>query len=317
MACSPSSRLNRLISVKANYGFCLCGEARLEACRRPRFSNERVLHRCLHCGLHQLVPYPVSDNTDTANYNSADYLQGIKEPEYYGYFRALYDYALHPLLSPTSRILDFGAGLCHYHQFLQRLGYRDVHSLEINPHLAEPARKRLGLKNVVTKFAELPAEPFDLIYANQVLEHVYNPIELAHGPLAGRRALVTSGPTYEPIDPVRFVGNRSSGRMGLALAAAAAARGADVTLVCANIGLAEPAGVRRVDVGTAAELREALAREFDEADLLVMAAAPADFRPTEPSAEKIVRGEGAIGLELERPLRSAIGSFLYSLCWRV
>ena len=81
-------------------------------------------------------------------------------------------------------------------------------------------------------------------------------------PWDGLRVLVTAGGTREPIDPVRFLGNRSSGRMGIALAAAAARRGADVTLIAANVALPEPAGVHRIDVETAAELAEAARAEF-------------------------------------------------------
>ena len=118
------------------------------------------------------------------------------------------------------------------------------------------------------------------------------------GPWDGLRVLVSAGGTREPIDPVRFIGNRSSGRMGLALADRAARRGAEVTLVAANVSLAAPPGVRRVDVETAAELAGALEREFDSTDVLVMAAAPADFRPKQAAGEKIHR-EGTSGFELD------------------
>ncbi len=117
------------------------------------------------------------------------------------------------------------------------------------------------------------------------------------GELRGLRVLVTAGGTREPIDSVRFVGNRSSGRMGLALARAAAARGAEVTLVAANVGLPAPARVKRVDVGTAAELEAACAREFPACDVLLMAAAVADFAPAEPAAGKIKKA-GREELEL-------------------
>jgi phosphopantothenoylcysteine decarboxylase/phosphopantothenate--cysteine ligase len=120
------------------------------------------------------------------------------------------------------------------------------------------------------------------------------------GPWDGLRVLVSAGGTREPIDPVRFIGNRSSGRMGLALAERAARRGAEVTLIAANVARPAPPGVRRVDVETAAELADALGREFDSADVLVMAAAPADFRPTRAMGEKIHReGTGALELDLE------------------
>ncbi len=117
-------------------------------------------------------------------------------------------------------------------------------------------------------------------------------------PWDGLRVLVTAGGTREPIDPVRFLGNRSSGRMGLALAAAAARRGADVTLVAANVGLSEPAGVRRIDVETAAELAEATRAEFSTSHVLLMAAAPADFRAAEPASDKLKREDG-LDLHLE------------------
>src|SRR5680860_1770487 len=117
-------------------------------------------------------------------------------------------------------------------------------------------------------------------------------------PWDGRRVLVTAGGTREPIDPVRFLGNRSSGRMGIALAAAAARRGAEVTLIAANVALPEPAGVRRIDVETAAELAEAARAEFTSSHVLLMAAAPADFHSADPANEKLKR-DRALDLHLE------------------
>ncbi|WP_432523773.1 bifunctional phosphopantothenoylcysteine decarboxylase/phosphopantothenate--cysteine ligase CoaBC [Kineococcus sp. SYSU DK006] len=105
--------------------------------------------------------------------------------------------------------------------------------------------------------------------------------------LAGRRVVVSAGGTREPLDPVRFLGNRSSGRQGVALAAAAAARGADVVLVAAHLEVPAPAGVRLVAVGTARELAQAVQQHAGEADAVVMAAAVADFRPATRSAAKI------------------------------
>jgi phosphopantothenoylcysteine decarboxylase / phosphopantothenate---cysteine ligase len=120
------------------------------------------------------------------------------------------------------------------------------------------------------------------------------------GPLDGLRVLVTAGGTREPIDSVRYVGNRSSGRMGMALAHEAARRGAEVTVVRANLSLPVPAGTRTLDVESAAELEAALRAEFPAADVLVMAAAPADFRPASPAADKIARaGREGLVLELE------------------
>jgi phosphopantothenoylcysteine decarboxylase/phosphopantothenate--cysteine ligase len=135
---------------------------------------------------------------------------------------------------------------------------------------------------------------------HRLLEAIEAAVPQPSGPWDGLRVLVSAGGTREPIDPVRFIGNRSSGRMGLALAERAARRGADVTVVAANVTLDAPSGVRRVDVETAAELEQALVAEFESADVLLMAAAPADFRPRESAGEKIHReGAGSLELELE------------------
>jgi phosphopantothenoylcysteine decarboxylase/phosphopantothenate--cysteine ligase len=121
------------------------------------------------------------------------------------------------------------------------------------------------------------------------------------GDLDGLKVLVTAGGTREPIDAVRYVGNRSSGRMGFALADEAARRGADVTVVAANVALPRSPGVRYVDVETAAELAAACAEEFDRCDVLLMAAAVADYRPAAPRADKIKKTEaGELELRLER-----------------
>ncbi len=117
--------------------------------------------------------------------------------------------------------------------------------------------------------------------------------------LVGRTLVVSAGGTREPIDPVRFLGNRSSGRQGVALARAAAARGADVTLVAANVSLPDPAGVKVVRVETTEELRDAVVSAAVSADAVVMAAAPADFRPVSTSEVKIKKsGDSAPTLEL-------------------
>src|SRR5436305_476166 len=117
-------------------------------------------------------------------------------------------------------------------------------------------------------------------------------------PWDGLRVLVTAGGTREPIDAVRFIGNRSSGRMGIALVAAAAKRGAEVTLIAANVSLPAPPGVRRTDVETAAELARAAEEEFPQAHVLLMAAAPADFRAASPAEGKLQRS-GGLDLSLE------------------
>jgi phosphopantothenoylcysteine decarboxylase/phosphopantothenate--cysteine ligase len=109
--------------------------------------------------------------------------------------------------------------------------------------------------------------------------------------LDGLRVLVTAGGTREPIDAVRFVGNRSSGRMGLAVAAEAARRGAEVTVIAANVSLDVPAGAQVIAVETALELERAARAEFPRADVLVMAAAVSDFRPTNPEAGKLAKAD--------------------------
>jgi len=105
--------------------------------------------------------------------------------------------------------------------------------------------------------------------------------------LAGRRVVVTAGGTREPLDPVRFIGNRSSGKQGYAFARTAVARGARVTLIAANVALPDPAGVDLVRVSTTEELRKATLEAAESADAVVMAAAPADFRPATYASDKI------------------------------
>jgi len=125
--------------------------------------------------------------------------------------------------------------------------------------------------------------------------------------LKGLRVLVTAGGTREPIDSVRFVGNRSSGRMGYALAREAARRGAEVTVIAANVGLETPARVRVIPVQTAAELAESVRNEVGACDVLLMSAAVADFRPAGPVDKKLGKEEGVPKLELE-PTEDVLGA---------
>ena len=119
------------------------------------------------------------------------------------------------------------------------------------------------------------------------------------GSLAGRRVLVSAGGTQEPIDPVRYLGNRSSGRMGWAVAEAARRRGGEVTVLASNVELARHPDIRYIDAPTAAELHRAARAAFPSCDVLVMAAAVADFRPGAPREGKIDRSaEGALALDL-------------------
>lgn len=138
------------------------------------------------------------------------------------------------------------------------------------------------------------AEPAELLDAVEAL------VPAGSRPWDGLRVLVTAGGTREPIDAVRFVGNRSSGRMGLALAEEAAALGATVTVVAANVALPRSPRITFVDVGTAAELRAACADEFSECDVLLMAAAVADFTPAQTDAGKLKKdGRDGLTVELE------------------
>ena len=119
------------------------------------------------------------------------------------------------------------------------------------------------------------------------------------GDLAGKHIVVTAGGTHEPIDPVRYLSNRSSGKMGYALAEAARDRGAKVTLVTAPASLPEPAGVDVVKVSTAQEMLRAVEKVTPQADALVMAAAVADYRPTKAAKDKIKKGETGLTVKLE------------------
>ena len=118
---------------------------------------------------------------------------------------------------------------------------------------------------------------------NQVLDH--------QADLKGRKVLISTGGTREPIDPVRYIGNHSSGKQGYALAYAAALRGADVTLVSANAAISDIEGVKTIHVSTALEMQSALESEFDGSDILIMAAAIADVRPTHVSEVKFSKEE--------------------------
>lgn len=119
------------------------------------------------------------------------------------------------------------------------------------------------------------------------------------GDLTGRHIVVSAGGTQEPIDPVRYVGNRSTGKMGFAIAEAARDRGARVTIVAGPVALTTPAGVERRDVSTVAEMLDALREVTAGSDAVIMAAAPADFRPASPTDRKIKKEDGADQLHIE------------------
>lgn len=137
------------------------------------------------------------------------------------------------------------------------------------------------------------AEPAEIVAA---AETMLRPA----GPLSGRRVLVTAGPTYEDLDPVRFIGNRSSGRMGFAVAAEATARGAVVTLVAGPTTLTPPAVSELVRVRSALEMHAAVLTRADDADVVVMAAAVADYAPVARAPQKVAKGADRLTIELEK-----------------
>jgi phosphopantothenoylcysteine decarboxylase/phosphopantothenate--cysteine ligase len=131
-----------------------------------------------------------------------------------------------------------------------------------------------------------------------IFAHVARVLE-PRGALAGRRVVVTAGPTREALDPVRFLSNHSTGRMGVAVAAAAWRRGADVTLVAGPLAVAPPTGARVVSVESTEQMRDAVRKELGKADVLVMAAAPADFRPRTVAASKIRKAKRPAPIALD------------------
>jgi phosphopantothenoylcysteine decarboxylase/phosphopantothenate--cysteine ligase len=149
------------------------------------------------------------------------------------------------------------------------------------------------------------AEPAQLLAAVEAV------VPAGGRPWDGLKVLVTAGGTREPIDSVRFVGNRSSGRMGFALAEEAAALGAEVTVIAANVGLPRTPRVHYVDVATAAEVQEACAAHFARADVLLMAAAVADYRPAAPADTKLkkdAREELVVALERTPDILSGLAA---------
>jgi phosphopantothenoylcysteine decarboxylase / phosphopantothenate---cysteine ligase len=155
------------------------------------------------------------------------------------------------------------------------------------------------------------AEPAEIVEAAAAV------VEPPASSLTGRRVLVTAGPTYEDIDPVRYVGNRSSGRMGFALAAESRRRGAEVTLVAGPTSVAPPAVNTMIPVRSAAEMHEAVMRVASNTDVVIMAAAVADYTPASPADQKVQKSDGPMTLTLQRTkdiladlgsMRSGLGS---------
>lgn len=167
----------------------------------------------------------------------------------------------------------------------------DMYLNEVTQHNIARLRE-LGVTIVEPESGDLASGlvgPGRLPEASVIVRSITNLLAGMITDLAGKNILVTAGPTHEPIDPVRFLGNRSSGKMGFALAAVAARRGATVTLVSGPVQLATPPGVRRIDVASARQMHDAVLKEFDGTDALIMAAAVADFSPATVAAAKIKR----------------------------
>jgi len=138
------------------------------------------------------------------------------------------------------------------------------------------------------------AEPAEIVEAAAAI------VEAPASSLTGRRVVVTAGPTYEDIDPVRYVGNRSSGRMGFALAAEARRRGAEVTLIAGPTTVTPPSVDATIAVRSAADMHEAVMRAASNADVVIMAAAVADYAPASPAAQKVTKADGPLTLTLQR-----------------
>jgi phosphopantothenoylcysteine decarboxylase/phosphopantothenate--cysteine ligase len=177
----------------------------------------------------------------------------------------------------------------------------NIHMYE-NPILQENVRK---LRRLGYYFME-PAEGYlacgyegkgRLPEPEKIQEEVHRLLKKKD--LAGEKLLITAGPNREPLDPVRYLSNRSSGKMGYALARAAIRRGAEVALISGPTVLEPPAGVRLIPVTTAAEMRHAVLNEFPWATAVIMAAAVTDYRPADFASKKIKRGQGPIELRLE------------------
>lgn len=162
--------------------------------------------------------------------------------------------------------------------------------------------RQLGFNIVNPAYGRLASGkmgPGRLADTGEILGNIYQVLGKS-GDLAGRQIVVTAGGTQEPIDPVRCLTNRSSGKMGYALAEAARDRGAQVTLISAPSALPRPAAVNTVDICTAKEMHEAVEKAVSQADLLIMAAAVADYRPVKVAEDKIKRQTSSLNLELEQ-----------------
>lgn len=174
------------------------------------------------------------------------------------------------------------------HMYENPILQENIHKLKgLGYHFMEPAEGYLACG--YEGKGRLP-EPQDIV---EEIQRLFKKKDLA-----GERLLITAGPNHEPLDPVRYISNRSSGKMGYALARQAVRRGAEVTLISGPTSLTPPAGVRLILVMTAADMRQAVLKEFPSATSVLMAAAVADYHPEKFTAKKIKRGEASIQLKL-------------------
>jgi phosphopantothenoylcysteine decarboxylase/phosphopantothenate--cysteine ligase len=161
---------------------------------------------------------------------------------------------------------------------------------EYGYHLIEPAVGELASGLYGAGRMEEPEQIFEII--RDFFE--------THAPLKGKHVVVTAGPTYEPVDPVRYIGNHSSGKMGFSIADEAAARGAKVTLITGPVSVqSKVPGIQRVDVSTAEEMYKACMEVSQDADVIIMSAAVADFTPSTKHPEKIKKEQGLASIELK------------------
>ncbi len=158
--------------------------------------------------------------------------------------------------------------------------------------------QEFGNKMIPPESGELASGLFGLGRMAEV-EHIINFIDKSHSQLKGKKVLITAGPTYEQIDPVRFIGNHSSGKMGIALAQTLINRGAEVTLVCGPVSIAIPKVAKLISVTSAEEMFQAVKKEYKHADCLIFAAAVADYTPIDFAQQKIKKAEQAMKVELK------------------
>ena len=181
-------------------------------------------------------------------------------------------------------------------------------AMDVDMYLNEATQDNLTVLRERGHHILLPADgelasglvgPGRLPEPDAIMAFVESVIEKTPLDLKEKKILVTAGPTYEPIDPVRFIGNRSSGKMGFAIANAAAQRGATVTLISGPVALGTPKNVSRIDVETAEQMLDAVTKQAKKCDAIIMAAAVADYAPKKPASNKIKKNESTQGLTLE------------------